>query len=103
MTTKETIKEALHRILGEIGADEAKALARYFKLQVAPAQLPDALHRAIDALSDDEADDALDFLNLQADPGELSEEELKDLRRADREFERGEYVTREELVEKYNF
>jgi len=48
-----------------------------------------------------EVEDLVDYLNMRADPGTLTQEELADVRKAEAQMARGEYVTLEELRAKY--
>lgn len=52
-------------------------------------------------MTEEQVLDLLDYLNMLADPDDLTEEELHEVEAADARIDAGEYVTREELREKY--
>ncbi len=51
-------------------------------------------------MSEDEVEDLLDLLALRDEHDELNEQELAEVAAAEDEFERGEYLTREEVLRK---
>lgn len=63
--------------------------------------LSQLLFELVDGLTPGEVEDLVDYLNMRADPGTLTQEELADVRKAEAQMARGEYVTLEELRAKY--
>ena len=60
------------------------------------------LHRLIGEMSTEEAEDLLDFVNMQSEPDTLTPEEEAAFEAGKAEIERGEFITREELLKKYD-
>jgi predicted transcriptional regulator len=60
------------------------------------------LHRLIDEMTKEQAEDLLDFINMQKEPDTLTPEEEAAFEAGKAEIERGEFITREELLKKYD-
>ena len=61
----------------------------------------EAIIEIVMQLNEEEAQELLDFINMRADPDTLTDEEMADVHEAEREFERGEFITDAEFKKKY--
>lgn len=61
----------------------------------------EAVLQRVREMSEDEAAELLDYLQMLADPDTLDAEEMAEVEEAEREFARGEYITREQVLERF--